>query len=98
MLDQIPAALKSFLFAAVMAYIRLHRDEEPKPIRQFIESFFCGAIAVTIFYLVKALGLENFEDYAVFLGGAVGMLGSDFIRSIARQLTKKHSGVGSDGS
>lgn len=83
MLEQMPALCKAMTLAAVIGFIRVLKDDEPRLIRQLIEVPFCGFIAVAVFYGLKAAGLENYEDLSVFLGGAVGMLGSNFIREIA---------------
>jgi len=85
MFEQMPAVLKAVLLAVVVAFLRVSRDEEPRAIRRVLESAFCGAITVAVFYFVKAVGLEGYQDYAVFLGGFIGMLGSDFVRGIARK-------------
>ncbi|WP_053982269.1 phage holin, lambda family [Marinagarivorans algicola] len=86
MFEQMPAVLKAVLLAVVVAFIRVRNDGEPRLIRHVVEAAFCGAITVAIFYLVKAMGLDSYQDYAVFLGGFVGMLGSDFVRGVARKL------------
>lgn len=85
-IEHAPALCKAVLIAVVMAFIRVSRDDEPRLVRSIIEAIFCGAITVVAFYGVRAVGLSNYEDYAVFAGGCIGMLGSDFVRGMARKI------------
>lgn len=92
-IDQVPGMLKAGLFAAVMAFLRVSRDgTEPRLVRRGIESVFCGAITVAAFYGIKALGLDAYEDYGVFAGGCIGMLGSDCVRGLARRFAANKIG------
>lgn len=93
MLDQIPALCKAMSMAVVIGFVRVLKDDEPRLIRQLIEVPFCGFIAMAVFYGLKATGLENYEDLSVFLGGAVGVLGSDFVRRLARVVAEQRSGL-----
>lgn len=88
MLDEIPAVCKAMTLAGVIGFIRVIKDGKPRLFRQLIEVPFCGALAVVGHYGIKAVGLANYEDVSVFIAGCIGVLGSDFVRLIARKFTE----------
>lgn len=85
---KIPTAVQASALAFGLAIIRIAKDRrETRLMRKLLEATICAGLAYTFFYAIRALGLN--EDWAVFCGGFVGFMGSDFVRSIARLYTHK---------
>jgi hypothetical protein len=92
--------ISGFVVAFFASIIRVLRDDkELKTSRILQESMICGSITVTISVGLMAL-LSWFDVepskigvviyYAsLFVGGAVGNLGSTYVRSLAKKLTTK---------
>jgi len=89
--------LTSFLFAFMVALVRIARDQsETSSVRQINEAFVCGLLTVTGTLGLQALMLSMGIDegrippmmYAasIFIGGAVGNLGSQWTRNFARRV------------
>lgn len=90
-LDQIIGSklFVSFLLSVVVAALRIIYDkEETKPVRIAIEAALCGALTLTVGYAIMASGLN--ENWAMFAGGSIALLGVETIRGlILRFITKK---------
>ncbi len=83
----IPEPLRASALAWLVAMIRILYDgREPRWIRRFLESTLCGLIALVVAVLAQATKLD--PGVATFLGGAVGLLGADWVREKARQLAE----------
>ncbi|WP_269519469.1 phage holin, lambda family [Alteromonas sp. BMJM2] len=79
---EIPPALLSVLLAVVIALLRVIYDkEETSAIRIGLEAILCGALAVAAASGVEAMGLD--QNWTVFIGGVIGFVGSQSIRSYA---------------
>lgn len=88
LIDKIPAVIKSSVLASITAFVRVSLDrKEVKCVRRIMEAGFCGLIALSLYYGIRALGLS--DDWAVFFGGMVGWLGSDTIRAISKKWALK---------
>lgn len=87
--NSLPEPVKASLIAALIAFLRIFYDnKEPRYVRRFLEAALCGAIALCVAYLIKAIGLP--EGWSTFLGGAVGLVGADQVREWARRVGEKH--------
>lgn len=79
--DKIPPELAGVALAMVISFLRIVYDhQETRPIRIILESLICGALSLTAFYGVKAMGLD--VDWSIFVGGAIGYLGPTSIRAL----------------
>lgn len=89
----IPEPIKAAIIGAAIAFLRIMYDgREPRIVRRLLESALCGAIALCVAYLTEAIGLSN--GWAVFLGGAVGLIGADQVREWARRVAERHISQG----
>ena len=83
---EIDSSIWGVIMSITMAVLRIVRDkEESKIFRIAVEALLCGAITFTIGSGVKALGYEGW-DY--FIGGMVGMAGSQWVRAIAMRFVR----------
>lgn len=81
-IKEIPPTILSMVLAIVIALLRVIYDkEETSFVRMLLESVLCGALAVVAASGVNALGLD--QDWTVFIGGVIGFVGSQSIRSYA---------------
>ncbi|KXJ61640.1 MAG: hypothetical protein AXW14_08495 [Alteromonas sp. Nap_26] len=81
-IKEIPPTILSMILAVVIALLRVIYDkEETSFVRMLLESVLCGALAVVAASGVNALGLD--QDWTVFIGGVIGFVGSQSIRSYA---------------
>lgn len=79
---EIPPVLLSVLLAVVIALLRVVYDkEETSAVRIGLEAVLCGALAVVGASGVEAMGLD--QNWTVFIGGVIGFVGSQSIRSFA---------------
>ena len=84
-----PEPMKAAIIGTAIAFLRIMYDgREPRIIRRLLESALCGAIALCVAYLTEAVGLPT--GWAVFLGGAVGLIGADQVREWARRIAERH--------
>ena len=85
-LREVDSSIWGVIMSIFMAVLRIVRDkEESKIFRIAVEALLCGAITFTIGSGVKALGYEGW-DY--FIGGMVGMAGSQWVRAIAMRFVR----------
>ena len=85
-LREVDSSIWGVIMSIFMAVLRIVRDkEEDKFFRIAVEALLCGAITFTIGSGVKALGYEGW-DY--FIGGMVGMAGSQWVRAIAMRFVR----------
>ena len=83
---EIDSSIWGVIMSILMSVLRILRDkEESKFSRIMIESLLCGAISFTIGSAVHAMGYEGW-DY--FIGGMVGMAGSQWVRAIAMRFVR----------
>lgn len=81
-------ALQAFLYAALVAFVRIVRDgKEPAWKRIALEAFLCGLLAQGI-----DSGAKFFFDWHIptFIAACVGLLGPEWIR---KNLNKKVSQI-----
>jgi lambda family phage holin len=79
------------LMAIFISMLRVIYDkDETRVIRVLLESFLCGAVALTINSGVVALGFGH--SWAVFIGGSVGYFGSARIRIFAMDYLSRKAG------
>lgn len=84
----IPDQIRSAMLAILVAFLRIMYDnKEPQFTRRMLECFLCGAIALCVASLIKALGLN--ADFGTFAGGSIGLLGAEHARSLARRFTRR---------
>lgn len=83
------AALHGAVMASVISFLRvLYDGKEKRWQRRVLESAICGCLTLCCFGVVRLMGWP--DALAVTMGGAVGFLGVDQIRSIAlRRLSRE---------
>lgn len=78
------AELLAPLLSFVLAFFRaLYDGKEPRWVRILTESVICGMITLSVGYGIDAMGMAGEWKYAA--AGAVGFLGADYIRTIAKK-------------
>tara|TARA_R110000823_G_scaffold241850_7_gene366474 strand:- start:10370 stop:10666 length:297 start_codon:yes stop_codon:yes gene_type:complete len=81
-LHSIQPAAGGVVMAVLVSALRVVYDKgETRPCRILLESILCGALTLTINSGVIALGFG--PEWAVFVGGVTGFLGTFKIRTIA---------------
>jgi lambda family phage holin len=84
----IPTPIKAALLSAGIAIVRVVYDrQETKWHRVVLEAAFCGGITFVGYYAVKAAGVD--ETWSVVIGGAIGSLGSETVRSLANRIINR---------
>jgi lambda family phage holin len=87
-INNLPPALSGGLMAMFIATLRVVYDkEETRPIRVMLEATICGCLAITVSYLVDALGIDR--DWSMFLSGVIGYLGSHKVKRVAVKFLEK---------
>ena len=88
LIELLPEPFRASALAAMVAFVRVMYDgKEPRLMRRVLESVLCGLIALSIAYMVEALGMSG--NWATFIGGAVGLFGADQVRSWGRKFAEK---------
>ena len=88
-LHQIPADLAGALLAMFTSAIRVIYDKnETRTVRVVLESLICGGLSLTASSAIVAMGMNI--DWAIFVGGTIGSIGSLTVRAIALKLINKH--------
>lgn len=83
---EIDSSILGVIMSILMSVLRILRDkEESKFSSIMIESLLCGTISFTIGSAVHAMGYNGW-DY--FIGGMVGMAGSQWVRVMAMRFVK----------
>jgi lambda family phage holin len=78
------------LLAVVTATLRVVYDqEETRFMRICLEAIICGLLTVAAGAAIKALGLPH--EWSMFAGGAIGFMGSHFIRSAATRFVNRRA-------
>lgn len=86
--DKIPPWAGGVIMALVVSVLRIIYDrEETSAVRMVSEAMICGALTLAIGSGVEAAGLGN--GWHLFIGGLVGALGSQFVRTIAKSIISK---------
>lgn len=82
--EGLPSSLRAAIMSFVVATLRVMYDgKEPSFFRRLLEAALCGAIAMAVTSGATAIGIGG--DLSTFVGGAVGLLGADKVRSVARR-------------
>ena len=88
LIELLPEPFRASALAAMVAFVRVMYDgKEPRLMRRVLESVLCGLIALSIAYMIEALGMSG--NWATFIGGAVGLFGADQVRAWGRKLAEK---------
>ena len=88
LIELLPEPFRASALAAMVAFVRVMYDgKEPRLMRRVLESVLCGLIALSIAYMIEALGMSG--NWATFIGGAVGLFGADQVRSWGRKFAAK---------
>ena len=83
LINMLPEPFRASALAAMVAFVRVMYDgKEPRLMRRVLESVLCGLIALSIAYMIEALGMSG--NWATFIGGAVGLFGADQVRRWGR--------------
>lgn len=81
----LPEPIKACIAGFGVAFLRVfYDDKEPRMVRRLLESFLCGAIALSIATLAESIGIPT--GVSTFAGGAVGLIGADQVREWARRV------------
>lgn len=87
-IESIPPIFSGFFMAFLISILRLIYDKsETSVVRILLESIICGFLTVAVGSGMVALGYDN--KLYMFVGGAIGFLGSQSIRTIAYRFLKK---------
>lgn len=94
--DSLPAPLRAAIAGAFVALLRvMYDDREPRMARRLLECALCGAISLCVALLGRAFEVN--PDLSTFAGGAIGLLGADKVRSLARRVAERRvKGLGGD--
>lgn len=88
LIELLPEPFRAYALAAMVAFVRVMYDgKEPRLMRRVLESVLCGLIALSIAYMIEALGMSG--NWATFIGGCVGLFGADQVRSWGRKFAEK---------
>lgn len=78
------------LMAFLVALVRVIYDrDETRWVRIILEATLCGLLAVVAGAAISAMGLDN--RWQLFAGGVIGFVGSEFIRSVAREFIRRRA-------
>lgn len=91
-MKETPPIILSIILAVFTACIRVIYDKQETSLyRILLESVLCGTLAVIAGTGINALGLS--QDWTMFVGGMIGFIGSQGIRTYANMfLSKKING------
>jgi lambda family phage holin len=93
LLSALPDTVHAALVGSTVAFLRvMYDDREPSIVRRMFECALCGAISMCIASLAEAAGLSG--NYSAFIGGSVGLLGADQVRTWARKLAQRRFDAG----
>lgn len=82
MWSSLPEPFRAALLSVLIAALRiLYDDREPRPFRRLLEASLCGGLTLAIASGLEAMGVS--AGWGTFAGGAVGLLGAEFVRSLA---------------
>ncbi|WP_370242902.1 phage holin, lambda family [Marisediminitalea sp.] len=85
---EIPPMFLGAILAVFVAFIRVIYDrEETSFVRILLESVLCGTLALIAGTGIEALGLN--QDWSLFVGGMIGFVGSQSIRTYAHLFLKQ---------
>lgn len=88
LLDKIPSSFFAVALAMFTAVVRVIYDkEETKLSRIALESILCGALTMTAWAGITALGWH--ESWSVAAGGTIGFIGSMSVRLLALRFLRK---------
>lgn len=91
LIQNLPAPVGGVIMAMFVSVIRVVYDrEETSAIRIGLESLICGSLTLAGGSLALAMGLD--EGYHLFIGGAVGFIGSQSIKKLAMRFIDKRLG------
>jgi lambda family phage holin len=80
-LSKIPPELAGVGLAMVISFLRIIYDgEEESWFRIILESLLCGALSLTAYFAINALGVDL--NWAIFAGGTIGYLGPKSVRAL----------------
>ncbi len=85
LIELLPEPFRAFMLSALVAFVRVMYDG--KVMHPVLESVLCGLIALSSAYMIEALGMS--DNWATFIGGAVGLFGADQVRSWGRKFAEK---------
>lgn len=78
-----PAALQGAIMAVMVAVLRVYFDERENRLgRILLEAVICGALSLMGSSLIHTIGLP--PTLAVFIGGIIGFVGVEQVRSWLR--------------
>ena len=83
-------ALYGFVLALVTAYLRVTYSGGSQR-QRVLESLLCGAISLSLMSAMEWMGVPM--SASGFIGGSVGFLGVDKMRSLAEQAWSKKTGT-----
>lgn len=99
LLDMLSPETKAAIMAMFIAFLRIVYDRKENQWQRIaLESMLCGVISYAVasglsfglsFFYEKGSAPNEVADLAVFCGGAIGLLGVEFVRAKARRYISK---------
>ncbi|WP_161599143.1 phage holin, lambda family [Alteromonas sp. RKMC-009] len=87
-IKDLPPTVLGALMAIVISILRVMYDrEETSVLRVGLEASLCGTLAVVAGSAITALGLD--QEWTLFVGGVIGFVGSQSIRTYADRMIKR---------
>lgn len=78
------------ILAVIIAILRVMYDgQETRFWRIAFEAMICGFLTLAAGAAIRAMGLEG--DWSIVAGGAIGFLGSEFVRYTARRIVGNYT-------
>lgn len=79
------------MLSFVLALLRtMYQGDEPNWSRRLLEAVICGMLTLSVGYGIDAMGISGEWKYAA--AGAVGFLGTDYIRTVAQKFINNKVG------
>jgi lambda family phage holin len=86
--EYLPEPVRASIVAVFVALLRIfYDDKEPRAVRRGLEALLCGGITFAVGSGISVMGLG--EGWAMFVGGAVGLLGADKVRELGKRFAKR---------
>ncbi|MGL5485823.1 phage holin, lambda family [Plesiomonas shigelloides] len=86
-LSQHKSVISGFIMSVSVALLRLREDTQRSRVEKITEAVLCGLLTVTVYHGFRMFGIQN-ESAAIFIGGAVGCLGAQEVRTLINNFIK----------
>lgn len=83
----IPEPVRAAMLSFFIAMLRIFYDgTEPRWSRRLLEGMLCGSVTLGVTHLVEAIGFN--QNWGIFGGAVIGLLGADWVRTKARSVAE----------